>query len=71
MSVLTVRAVTFDLWNTLLVSAPGAVEVRSRFWRQVIRDRGLDIDDDLLHATLSMLPARFDASRSRRAAPRA
>jgi putative hydrolase of the HAD superfamily len=59
-SVLTVRAVTFDLWNTLLVSAPGAVEVRSRFWRQVIRDRGLDIDDDLLHATLSMLPARFD-----------
>ena len=60
MSVLTVRAVTFDLWNTLLVSAPGAVEVRSRFWRQVIRDRGLDIDDDLLHATLSMLPARFD-----------
>ncbi|MBQ90564.1 MAG: hypothetical protein CL441_03950 [Acidimicrobiaceae bacterium] len=54
------RAVTFDLWNTLLVSVPGAVEVRSRHWRAVIGERGLDVDDDLLHGTLSMLPVRFD-----------
>jgi FMN phosphatase YigB (HAD superfamily) len=59
-SVLTVRAVTFDLWNTLLVSAPGAVEVRSRFWRQVIRDRGLDIDDDLSHQPCLAKPPRSE-----------
>ena len=55
-----IRAVTFDLWNTLLTSTPGAVEIRSRSWREVIVERGLDIGDDLLHGTLSMLPARFD-----------
>ena len=55
-----IRAVTFDLWNTLLTSIPGAVEIRSRFWREVIVERGLDIGDDLLHGTLSMLPTRFD-----------
>ena len=55
-----IRAVTFDLWNTLLTSTPGAVEIRSRFWREVIVKRGLDIGDDLLHGTLSMLPTRFD-----------
>ncbi|MEO2171707.1 MAG: HAD family hydrolase [Acidimicrobiales bacterium] len=55
-----IRAVTFDLWNTLLTSTPGAVEIRSRFWREVIVERGLDIGDDLLHGTLSMLPTRFD-----------
>ena len=55
-----IRAVTFDLWNTLLTGTPGAVEIRSRFWREVIVERGLDIGDDLLHGTLSMLPARFD-----------
>jgi HAD superfamily hydrolase (TIGR01549 family) len=54
------RAVTFDLWNTLLTGTPGAVEIRSRFWREVIVERGLDIGDDLLHGTLSMLPTRFD-----------
>jgi HAD superfamily hydrolase (TIGR01549 family) len=55
-----IRAVTFDLWNTLLTGTPGAVEIRSRFWREVIVERGLDIGDDLLHGTLSMLPTRFD-----------
>ena len=55
-----IRAVTFDLWNTLLTSSPGAVEIRSRFWREVIVERGLDIHEDLLHGTLSMLPTRFD-----------
>ena len=55
-----IRAVTFDLWNTLLTSIPGAVEIRSRSWREVIVERGLDIGDDLLHGTLSMLPTRFD-----------
>ena len=55
-----IRAVTFDLWNTLLTGTPGAVEIRSRSWREVIVERGLDIGDDLLHGTLSMLPARFD-----------
>ena len=55
-----IRAVTFDLWNTLLTSIPGAVEIRSRFWREVIVERGLDIHEDLLHGTLSMLPTRFD-----------
>ena len=55
-----IRAVTFDLWNTLLTSSPGAVEIRSRFWGEVIDERGLEIDADLLHGTLSMLPDRFD-----------
>ena len=55
-----IRAVTYDLWNTLLTGTPGAVEIRSRFWREVIVERGLDIGDDLLHGTLSMLPTRFD-----------
>lgn len=55
-----IRAVTFDLWNTLLTSIPGAVEIRSRFWSEVIDERGLEIDADLLHGTLSMLPDRFD-----------
>jgi len=53
-------AVTFDLWNTLLVSAPGAVEIRSRAWRTVIAERGLDLPDELVHGTLAMLPTRFD-----------
>ncbi len=57
---MTVRAVTFDLWNTLLTSVPGAVELRSRFWREVIAERGIDVDDDLLAGTLAMLPTRFD-----------
>ena len=55
-----IRAVTFDLWNTLLTSSPGAIEIRSRFWSEVIDERGLEIDADLLHGTLSMLPDRFD-----------
>ena len=55
-----VRAVTFDLWNTLLTGIPGAVETRARFWRRVVNERGLDIDDKLIHRTLSTLPARFD-----------
>ncbi|MDG2161118.1 MAG: HAD family hydrolase [Acidimicrobiales bacterium] len=55
-----IRAVTFDLWNTLLTSSPGAVEIRSRFWSEVVDERGLEIDADLLHGTLSMLPDRFD-----------
>lgn len=57
---MTLRAVTFDLWNTLLTSVPGAVELRSRFWREVIADRGIDVDEDLLAGTLAMLPTRFD-----------
>ena len=58
--VLPFRAVTFDLWNTLLTSIPGAVEIRARFWRQVVNERGLDIDDNLIHRILSTLPVRFD-----------
>ena len=57
---MTLRAVTFDLWNTLLTSVPGAVELRSRFWREVIAERGIDVDDDLLAGTLAVLPTRFD-----------
>ena len=57
---MTLRAVTFDLWNTLLTSVPGAVEVRSNFWREVIVERGIDVDDDLLAGALGILPTRFD-----------
>ena len=53
-------AVTFDLWNTLLVSEPGGIDVRRGFWESVIDDRGLDIPPDLLQSVLEMLPARFD-----------
>jgi len=57
----TPPAVTFDLWNTLLVSPPGGINVRRAFWESVIDDRGLDIPPDLLQSVLEMLPARFDA----------
>ena len=30
------QGITFDLWNTLLVSEPGGVEVRQSFWQEVI-----------------------------------
>ena len=52
--------VTFDLWNTLLVSKPGGVAIRQAFWESVIDDRGLDIPLDLLQSVLEMLPVRFD-----------
>ncbi|HAQ23064.1 MAG TPA: hypothetical protein DGF10_01585 [Acidimicrobiaceae bacterium] len=57
---MALRAITFDLWNTLLTSSPGAIELRSHFWREVIDSRGIDVDDDLLMGTLGMLPERFD-----------
>ena len=47
---MALRAITFDLWNTLLTSSPGAIELRSHFWREVIDSRGIDVDDDLLMA---------------------
>ncbi|MDP6759303.1 MAG: HAD family hydrolase [Acidimicrobiales bacterium] len=54
------RAVTFDLWNTLLVSVPGAVEVRLAAWRQVVDERGLDLSADLLRSVVELFPARFE-----------
>lgn len=55
------RAVTFDLWNTLLTSAAGGLEIRRQFWQQVIDERDLDISPDLLWGVLSILPDRFEA----------
>ena len=55
------QGITFDLWNTLLVSEPGGVEVRQSFWQEVIDERGLNISSDLLLSVLEMLPVRFDA----------
>lgn len=57
----TPPAVTFDLWNTLLVSQPGGVHVRRDSWESVINNRGLEIPSDLLQSVLEMLPVRFDA----------
>ena len=54
------QGITFDLWNTLLVSEPGGVEVRQSFWQEVIDERGLNISSDLLLSVLEMLPVRFD-----------
>ena len=33
---MSVRAVPFDLWDTLLTSVPGGLEIRRRFWQEVI-----------------------------------
>ncbi len=60
MQALTWRAVTFDLWNTLLVSAPGGVEVRRRAWLEVVEERGLDVAPELVASTLERLPQRFE-----------
>lgn len=54
------RAVTFDLWNTLLVSVPGAVEIRLAAWRRVVDERGLDLSADLLRSVVELFPARFE-----------
>ena len=54
------QAVTFDLWNTLLVSVPGAVEVRLAAWRRVVDERGLELPADLLRSVLELFPARFE-----------
>tara|TARA_Y100000588_G_C14199078_1_gene901615 strand:- start:575 stop:1306 length:732 start_codon:yes stop_codon:yes gene_type:complete len=54
------QGITFDLWNTLLVSEPGGVEVRQSVWQEVIDERGLNISSDLLLSVLEMLPVRFD-----------
>ena len=55
-----IEGVTFDLWNTLLVSEPGGIEVRQSAWQKVIDERGLNISPDLLLSVLEMLPVRFD-----------
>ena len=55
-----IEGVTFDLWNTLLVSEPGGIEVRQSAWQKVIDERGLNISSDLLLSVLEMLPVRFD-----------
>lgn len=55
-----IRAVTFDLWNTLLTSVPGGLEVRRRYWEEVIEERRLDIPPTLLEGVLSILPDRFE-----------
>jgi len=54
------EGVTFDLWNTLLVSEPGGIEVRQLAWQKVIDERNLSISSDLLLSVLEMLPVRFD-----------
>ena len=54
------RAVTFDLWNTLLTSAPGGLEIRRQYWQEVIDRRNLDVPPDLLGGVLSILPDRFE-----------
>ena len=54
------QAVPFDLWNTLLVSVPGAVEVRLAAWRRVVDERGLELPADLLRSVLELFPARFE-----------
>ena len=54
------QGITFDLWNTLLVSEPGGVEVRQPVWQEVIDERGLNISSDHLLSVLEMLPVRFD-----------
>ena len=54
------EGVTFDLWNTLLVSEPGGIEVRQLAWQKVIDERDLNITSDLLLSVLEMLPVRFD-----------
>ncbi len=53
-------AVTFDLWNTLLVSVPGAVEIRLAAWRRVVDERALDLPADLLRSVVELFPARFE-----------
>ena len=55
-----IRAVTFDLWNTLLTSTPGGLEIRRRHWQEVIDERMLDIPAELLWGVLSILPDRFE-----------
>ena len=55
-----IKGVTFDLWNTLLVSEPGGIEVRQSAWQKVIDERDLNISSDLLLSVLEMLPVRFD-----------
>ena len=55
-----IRAVTFDLWNTLLTSVPGGLEIRRRHWQEVIDERKLDIPAELLWGVLSILPDRFE-----------
>lgn len=61
MSTLTPTAVTFDLWNTLLVSDPGGVEVRRDAWQQVVDERELDISGTLLDEVLEAFPSRFES----------
>ena len=51
-----IEGVTFDLWNTLLVSEPGGIEVRQSAWQKVIDERGLNISPDLLLSTASFSP---------------
>ena len=55
-----IRAVTFDLWNTLLTSTPGGLEIRRRHWQEVIDERTIDLPADLLWGVLSILPDRFE-----------
>ncbi len=57
---MSVRAVTFDLWNTLLTSVPGGLEIRRRFWQEVIEARNLAVPEELLWGVLSILPDRFE-----------
>ncbi len=57
---MSIRAVTFDLWNTLLTSVPGGLEIRRRHWQKVIEERRLDVPADLLWGVLSILPDRFE-----------
>lgn len=57
---MSIRAVTFDLWNTLLTSVPGGLEIRRRSWQEVIDERSLDLPADLLWGVLSILPDRFE-----------
>jgi len=51
MAVPAVSAVTFDLWNTLIVEGPsGLFHPRVRAWQEEFSKAGLDVPDDAIEA---------------------
>lgn len=58
---MTIRAVTFDFWGTLVVDGPGADEryrdVRLRGWRRILSDAGIEV-------STASLGAAYDRSMS-------
>jgi FMN phosphatase YigB (HAD superfamily) len=51
----TVRAVTFDFWNTLVAAAPSINEIRLSGWVTIARAEGLEIGEAELLAHLERL----------------